>query len=153
MLKIMKRPNNKKRGFSLAETALALAILVAVSIAASSLIISSSNVSAKGLIERRAHSHVGALVECFRYAEDETALSQAFTTIDPNHTRTETAGNERYFYEFDMQGYVLFAVAVFGETDSFSVTAYVGETFIYGTDNEITNEVICSFDGIIKGGT
>ena len=151
MRKIKQKSTNKKRGFSLAETALALAIVVAISVAATSLILSSSNVSTKGLIERRAYSHVSTLVDCFRYAEDEAALNQAFTVIDPNHTRTETIGRDRYFYEFDMQGYVLFAVVVFGEPDSFSVTAYVGETFIYGENNEIINEVICSFNGIVKG--
>ena len=140
-----------KRGFSLAETALALAIVLAVSLAAASLIMSSSNISVKGNVERRAYSHANSLVECFRFAETEEDMESAFMLIDPKHTRTVTVTNSRYFYEFDMKGYILVAAASYGITHSFTVTAYRGDVLTYGANNEITNSVICALDGFVKG--
>ncbi|MBE7090577.1 MAG: hypothetical protein E7363_01495 [Clostridiales bacterium] len=143
------KANNRKRGFSLAETAVALAIIVAISIATTSLLVSSSNLSAQGIVDREAQIRASALVEAFRFAETETELTQAFNAIDADYTRTHTGIRFNYAYQKDT--YVILAIAVYGEIDSFSVTAYRGGVLTYDENNHITNHVICSYDGFMKG--
>ncbi len=143
------KANNRKRGFSLAETAVALAIVVAISIATTSLLISSSNLSAQGIVDREAQIRTTAMVEAFRFAETEAELTQAFNAIDPSYKRTPTG--LRFNYEYKKDSYVILAIAVYGEVDSFSITAYRGGELTYDGANKITNPVICSYDGFMKG--
>ncbi len=143
------KAKNRKRGFSLAETAVALAIVVAISIATTSLLISSSNLSAKGMVDREANIRATAMIEAFRFADNETEFYQTLTDIDPAYTRISTG--LRFNYECEKDAFVILATAVYGATESISVTAYRGGTLAYDADNKITNPIICSYDGFYKG--
>ncbi len=121
------RNQNKKRGFSLMEAIIALAIIVMIGGATLTLVLSSVKVENATAVKMNAVNDAQNAVECFRYARDngtdlETLLQKA-GVIDEN------AAQENGQYETEKVGYTL--ILTVQGNNGIRVVAKNGEATVY----------------------
>lgn len=82
----MVQKNKKKRGFSLAETAVALAVIAIVSGAAMSMVLSSADIEGSTMLTSYVINDAENVVDCFRYADTVEEFYIVLNKANPSET-------------------------------------------------------------------
>lgn len=124
----MAQKNKKKRGFSLAETAIALAVIAIVSGAAMSMVLSSADIEGNTMLKSYVISDAENVLDCFRYAETVEEFKAVLNKANPS----DSAGNPRWkeisdsieaskriiTYELEQDNYTVTLVLTLADTAS-----------------------------------
>lgn len=124
----MAQKNKKKRGFSLAETAIALAVIAIVSGAAMSMVLSSADIEGNTMLKSYVISDAENVLDCFRYAETVEEFKAVLNKANPS----DSAGNPRWkeisdsieaskriiTYELEQENYTVTLVLTLADTAS-----------------------------------
>ena len=137
---------NTRKGFSLLEALVSLTVVVIVSIATITLMLTSARLDGENMRSFAAHNEAENAVECFRFAESENEFLQAFAKSlqTPVRMDVESAGesapetlgfvkNDEGKWTFEQDGYVVtFTELDFGNNNNnFAYTASENGVEIY----------------------
>ena len=111
----MAQKNKKKRGFSLAETAVALAVIAIVSGAAMSMVLSSADIEGGTMLTSYVINDAENVVDCFRYAGTATEFYTVLEKANPDRqwkkisdNREDTEPGKRVIkYELEQDNYTV----------------------------------------------
>ena len=125
---------NTRKGFSLLEALVSLTVVVIVSIATVSLMLTSARLDGENMRSFEAHNQAENAVECFRFAESENEFLQAFakslqTPVEEGELPTfeEIEGQN----VFSQNGYVVTFTALDFGNNKFAYTASENGVEIY----------------------
>ena len=142
----MIKTNNKKRGFSIMEAVIALAVIVLVTAAALTVVLAAISARVKAVNKSEAQNFAYNVWECFKVSDNigdfETNVKFAEgEDVELKEQAPDASGNQVYTYTSEKNKF----------TAKITVDFISGEFYIY-VENNKTEEIV-SFDYIKEGGT
>lgn len=140
----MIKTNNKKRGFSIMEAVIALAVIVLVTAAALTVVLAAISARVKAVNKSEAQNFAYNVWECFKVSDDigEFEANVKFAEgVKLDEPTPDASGNQVYTYTSEKNKF----------TAIITVDFISGEFYIY-VENNKTEEIV-SFDYIKEGGT
>lgn len=111
MIKVTKTQVKRRRGITLLETVIALAVIMLVSSAGVSVAVIFSKAEAKNLAQAQAASYGESVVECFRYCENNAEMESSLALLDGEFYRVSARENGDHVYRLEKKSFVMTVIS------------------------------------------